>query len=87
MEVLEIQPMNLGLGNREEGRFVLETDDPMYGKLAFFDNCHIHWLNREREWMQKLLKEALVLRKRYLELISQKRKLLRTGRPAKKTGK
>ena len=35
LEMAEIQPMNLGLDNTEEGRFVLEATDPLYGKLAF----------------------------------------------------
>lgn len=72
MEVKEIQPMNLGLDNTEEGRFVLEKDDPMYGKLAFFDNYCIHWLNSERERMQKLLSRAFGIRKRFLDIISTK---------------
>lgn len=72
MEVMEIQPMNLGLDNTEEGRFVLEKDDPMYGKLAFFDHYRIHWLNSEREWMQTLLAKAFGIRKRFLNIISRK---------------
>lgn len=71
-EVMEIQPMNLGLDNTEEGRFVLEKDDPMYGKLAFFDNYRINWLSSEREWMQKLLFKASGLRKSFIDTISKK---------------
>ena len=51
MDVLEVQPMNLGLGNTEEGRFVLDKSDPQYGKLAFFDNYRLHWLNKNAKWM------------------------------------
>ncbi len=44
-EFYEKQPMNLGLDNDENGRFVLEPDDPFYGKLAFFDHYCLHWKN------------------------------------------
>ncbi|MCX8128740.1 MAG: alpha-amylase family glycosyl hydrolase [Clostridia bacterium] len=71
-EAVEVQPMNLGLDNTEAGRFVLEKDDPMYGKLAFFDNYYIHWKNSELEWMQNLLIIAADLRKRFTDLISRK---------------
>ncbi len=42
-EIFEIQPMNLGLDNDEEGRYVLPPNDPFYGKLAFFDPYVLHW--------------------------------------------
>lgn len=71
-EVMETQPMNLGLDNSEEGRFVLNQEDQMCGKLAFFDNYCMHWLNSDREWMQKLLHKAAGLRKRYLEIVTRK---------------
>ena len=45
MEAMEIQPMNLGLGNTEEGRFVLNKKDPMYGKLPF--RCLLHSLENK----------------------------------------
>ncbi len=69
MELMERQPMNLGLDNTEEGRFVLEEDDPMYGKLAFFDNYRLHWGSKERKFMLPLLKKAALLRKRFIHLI------------------
>ena len=65
LELLEVQPMNLGLDNTEAGRFVLAPEDPMYGKLAFFDNYRLHWLGKDRSWMEDLLKKALVLRARF----------------------
>ncbi len=46
-EIFEVQPMNLGLDNNPEGRFVLPEDDPLYGKLAFFDNYALHWNTTE----------------------------------------
>lgn len=69
LELLEVQPMNLGLDNTEAGRFVLEPEDPMYGKLAFFDNYRLHWLSNERGWMEELLRKALRLRRNFEELI------------------
>lgn len=70
LEVLERQPMNLGLGNTEAGRFVLDPEDPMYGRLAFFDPYRLHWTNDEREWMVKLLQLAAALKERYRDIIS-----------------
>jgi len=72
LELMEVQPMNLGLGNTEQGRFVLPKSDPMYGKLAFFDNYCLHWLNPQREWMQKTLRRAAQLRRRFISLLSRK---------------
>ncbi len=69
-EVMEIQPMNLGLDNTEKGRYVLEQDDPMYGKLAFFDPYRIHWLSSEGEWMRKLLLKAARLKRRFIDILS-----------------
>lgn len=66
LELAERQPMNLGLDNTEEGRFALESSDPMYGKLAFFDHYRLHWLNEEREWMEGLLTDANYLRRRFI---------------------
>ncbi len=78
LEVLERQPMNLGLDNTEAGRFVLDPKDPMYGRLAFFDPYRLHWTNDEKEWMMKLLKSAAELKKRYLDIISSKEKFIET---------
>lgn len=72
MELLEQQPMNLGLDNTEAGRLVLKKNDPMYGKLAFFDNYCFHWLNDEFEWMKNLLIKAAQLRSRFINFIRDK---------------
>jgi hypothetical protein len=61
-EFLEAQPMNLGLENDERGRFVLEPQHPLYGKLAFFDNYKLDWLNVDSYWMLWLLKNINYLR-------------------------
>lgn len=71
-DVLERQPMNLGLDNTENGRFVLSPEDPMYGRLAFFDSYRLHWTHAERLWIQNLLKMAAGLRQRYISLLSRR---------------
>lgn len=76
-ELLERQPMNLGLDNTEEGRFVLAPDDPMYGKLAFFDNYCLHWRTEDFAWMSALLRKANHIRTRFFSVIQDKRNLLR----------
>lgn len=72
MELMEIQPMNLGLGNDEAGRFVLNKADPMYGKLAFFDNYCLHWLSPEQEWFRSKLQKALEIRSAFADLINDR---------------
>jgi len=72
LELAEIQPMNLGLDNTEEGRFVLDSTDPLYGKLAFFDRYCLHWLNPDRDWMEKLLAKAARLRGRFIDTLAAK---------------
>ncbi len=71
MELMEKQPMNLGLDNTAAGRYVLAKDDPMYGKLAFFDFYRLHWLNPERDFMLTLLRKAAALRRRFLHLLEE----------------
>ncbi|NLY91680.1 MAG: alpha amylase [Firmicutes bacterium] len=86
LELLERQPMNLGLDNTEEGRFVLEPDDPVYGKLAFFDNYCLHWRNNDFAWMTGLLRKANYIRTRFFSVIQNPRNLLRaySRRPQEK---
>ena len=72
MEVMERQPMNLGLGNTEEGKYVLPQHDSMYGKIAFFDNYMIHWLSKDHEWMLDLMQKSFDLRKRFGYILGKK---------------
>lgn len=72
VELSEKQPMNLGLGNSEEGRFVLDPEDPMYGKLAFFDNYILHWNSKKDGWVRKMLEDLLEIRRNHIRLISDK---------------
>ncbi|RKX49851.1 MAG: maltodextrin glycosyltransferase [Thermotogae bacterium] len=66
-EIFEIQPMNLGLDNSEEGRFVLPRDDRFYGKLAFFDHYVLHWNSNDN--MIKLISSLSKVRSENLDLI------------------
>jgi hypothetical protein len=68
-ELLEVQPMNLGLDNSEDGRFVLPPGDPMAGRLAFFDPYCLHWTNSDTS-VDAVLQETLRLRQHYLPLLS-----------------
>ncbi len=67
-EFSEKQPMNLGLGNTEKGRFVLPKNHPFYGKLAFFDKYSFDWKNRKH--MHDTIKKALALRKKYSTVLN-----------------
>lgn len=71
-ELLETQPMNLGLDNTEEGRFALNKEDPQYGKLAFFDNYALHWGNTEKAWIVKVINDVVKLRERFIDIVSRK---------------
>lgn len=70
LEVMEVQPMNLGLDNSEAGRFVLPEDDRFYGKLAFFDPYVLHWRNEGSRWMLDLLQYVLEVREQFENLVS-----------------
>ncbi len=67
-EFAEKQPMNLGLRNTEKGRFVLPKNHPLYGKLAFFDEYYFDWKNRKH--MYEAIKQALFLRQKYSDVLS-----------------
>lgn len=64
IELLEKQPMNLGLDAKESDRFVLDKHDPNYGKLAYFDATNLHWLNESRTEMIDLITQAAAARKK-----------------------
>jgi len=57
-EIGEVQPLNLGLDNREEGRFMLPEQDPLYGKIAFFDHYAYHWDQADLELLQLMQSAA-----------------------------
>lgn len=68
-ELLERQPMNLGLDNTEQGRFVLDPADERYGKLAFFDHTSPHWLEENDAYA--MLSDALSLRARFAAVLDK----------------
>lgn len=70
-ELFEVQPMNLGLDNNDKGRFVLEKSDPMYGRLAFFDNYAMHWQS-DSAGMQKTICNIAKIRSEYKWLLEDK---------------
>lgn len=60
-EIGEAQPLNLGLDNDERGRFALPEQDPLYGKIAFFDHYAYHWDQADLELLQ-LMQSAATLK-------------------------
>ena len=65
----EVQPMNLGLGKSEKGRYALHDDDPMQGRLAFFDVYRMHWC-KERDICSEVA-GATRLRRRWARVMDQ----------------
>ncbi len=65
LEVLERQPMNLGLDAGPRTRYALKPDDPYYGKLAFFDRFVLHWNNPGAAGMVRLLADVAAVRARF----------------------
>jgi starch synthase (maltosyl-transferring) len=70
-EFCEIQPMNLGLDNDESGKYVLPQNDPMYGKLAFFDLYCLHWQKKD-ESIGRTMRETFGLRRKFGALVTDK---------------
>lgn len=65
LELLERQPLNLGLDLLPRGQFVLPRKDPYYGKLGYFDAVALHWTNAGASGMIKLLSKAASVRRRF----------------------
>ncbi|MHC1684275.1 MAG: alpha-amylase family glycosyl hydrolase [Clostridiaceae bacterium] len=70
MEILEKQPMNLGLDCRENEQFILPENDPFYGKLALFDKYSLHWCHKKRWEIPDMLDTASRIRDRYIDSIT-----------------
>ncbi len=66
-ELGEIQPMNLGLKNTREGRYVLPKAHPLYGKLAFFDRYYFNWTCKDP--LNGYMAKAAQIRSRFLRQI------------------
>lgn len=75
-EIYEIQPMNIGLDATSESRFVLSPDDPLYGKLAFFDRYALHWIGENKDEMLNILEKVTAVRKRFLNAITDKNRYI-----------
>jgi len=80
-ELLEVQPMNLGLDNSEGGRFVLPPGDPMAGRLAFFDPYCLHWTSDDTS-VEAVLQETLRLRRHYRSLLSDPGNFVKQEEPS-----
>jgi hypothetical protein len=68
-EVLERQPVNLGLDAHPPDRFALDKRDPLYGKLAFFDRAALHWGNAGGEEMTAIVAQAAYWRRRFADAL------------------
>lgn len=75
-EVLERQPMNTGIGARENELFMLDKKDPYYGKLALFDRFAYHYLNEHNKEILNNLKLIKPIRKKYLRYITNKNRYI-----------
>lgn len=72
-EVLERQPMNLGLDCVPPGRDALPKNDPQAGRLAFFDPYALHWTNPGARAMLALIEQVARLRREYVDAIMNPR--------------
>ncbi len=75
-EVLERQPMNTGIGARENELFMLDENDLGYGKLALFDRFAFHYLNKDNKEILNNLKLLKPIRKKYLRYITNKKRYI-----------
>jgi len=69
-EVLERQPMNLGIDVSPPGRFALPKGDPYYGKLAYFDRVAFHWCKAGAAGMIRLIESLSSIRRRFLDTLA-----------------
>ncbi len=78
-EFFEKQPMNTGVDCEPDSAFVLDKNDPYYGKLALFDRYQLHYLHPQRHEMIRLLSEAYALRKSMIDALMKPEKALPLG--------
>ncbi len=69
-EVYEKQPMNTGIGPRENELYMLDESDPYYMKLALFDRYAFHYLNHMSFDIKDNLKKIHPIRTKYLNAIT-----------------
>ena len=75
-EVYEKQPMNTGLDARENELFMLDPNDPYYGKLALFDLYQFHYTNGKRWELPDILDFIKPIRSKYLKQITSKKSFI-----------
>jgi len=73
-EILERQPITLGLDNTEDGKYMLSRDNRQFGKMALFDYYELDWINNNS--ILKEINEFLKLRYKYIDNILKKENLL-----------
>ena len=69
-EIGEVQPLNLGLDNTDEGKTVLPPSDEFYAKLGFFDHYAFHW-NEPDDEVLSFLRNLSMIRGMYIDLITE----------------
>lgn len=78
-ELYEIQPMNTGLDCRENEAFLLDEDDPQYGKLALFDKYSFHYHEKDRFDLINEIIKTVKIRNKYLNSILDLTKFVPLG--------
>jgi len=69
-EFYEMQPMNTGIDCRDNEMYMLEKDDPYYGKLALFDKYQLHYTNPDRWDLVDMLERLSGIRQEYLSTLT-----------------
>jgi glycosidase len=78
-ELFEKQPMNTGLDCRVNEAFLLDEDDPMYGKLALFDRVSFGYTHPRAPKLIEKLHQLQPIRARYLESMQDDKKTYPLG--------
>ncbi len=66
-EFYERQPMNTGLDARPNEQYMLDEEDPYYGKLALFDRYMFHMLEDDRFELMNLIQQVIPYKHKYQE--------------------
>lgn len=72
IELSELQPMNLGLMNTEQGKYILDPSHPMYGKLAFFDSVYLNWTSPLADEMRQFISQLINIKQDMTDIIDKK---------------
>lgn len=79
LELYETQPMNTGLDCRPDEAFRLNTSDPYFGKLAFFDKYQFHWTNPLRWDIPETLEKVSKFREMFLDTFTDTNNFIPLG--------